>query len=413
MDILKIATAGSVDDGKSTLIGRLLFETNSLKSDQLEHIQYKSKSLGYDYLDFSLATDGLLTEREQGITIDVSNIYFSTLKRRFIIADSPGHEEYTRNMVTGASTAQAAIILLDARKGVIKQTKRHFYITQLLGIENIVVAINKMDLINYSFEQYSNIIVDFMCFSNLLTKKKINLKFIPIVALKGDNIVSGSQNMLWYHGSSLLQLLENIDSKIKLFHEKVLQVQYVIRPRTNELHDYRGFAGKLRSGSFKVGDEIIVFPSGMCSKIKFIEKYGHSLSKLIQNENGTIMLEDEVDISRGDMIIGNNFQIIKSKIIIGNICWMQSNSLKVGEKVIIQNGIHRVFGKVNQILNKINLETLEVFKVNELYLNDIGKVEIQLAHSILTVSYEKNANLGAFIIIDEHTNNTAGVGFLS
>lgn len=412
MDILKIATAGSVDDGKSTLIGRLLYETKSLKDDQLEHIEHKSKSRGYDYLDFSLATDGLLTEREQGITIDVSNIYFSTPKRRFIIADSPGHEEYTRNMVTGASTSQAAIILLDARKGVIKQTKRHFYITQLLGIKHIVVAINKMDLVEYSQDRYSEIVRDFTELLGGFAKENLDLKFIPISALIGDNIVNLSENISWYKGEPLLELLENINSEDANYQENVLQVQYVIRPRTAELHDYRGFAGKLRSGSLKVGDEIKVFPSGRTSKIKSIEKYGNQMEVLNQNENGTILLEDEVDISRGDTILTGNFQISESKTITGNVCWMQPESLQAGKKIIVQHGIHRVIGKVKQVFNKINLETLEILETSELNLNDIGKVEIQLANPILNVAYNKNPHLGAFILIDEVTNNTAGVGFL-
>ena len=268
MDILKIATAGSVDDGKSTLIGRILYETKSLKDDQLEHIEAKSKAKGYDYLDFSLATDGLLTEREQGITIDVSNIYFSTAVRRFIIADSPGHEEYTRNMVTGASTSQAAIILLDARKGVIKQTKRHFFITQLLGIKHIVVAINKMDLVDFDETVFNTIKSDFQQLVTSFGSEDLGISFTPISALDGDNIVTLSAKTPWYSGKPLLRLLEEIDSQEKPLHQDVFQVQYVIRPRTTELHDYRGFAGKVRSGSIAVGDEIKVLASGRTSKVK-------------------------------------------------------------------------------------------------------------------------------------------------
>ncbi|MCB9202214.1 MAG: sulfate adenylyltransferase [Flavobacteriales bacterium] len=413
MDILKIATAGSVDDGKSTLIGRLLYETNSLKDDQLEHIEHKSKSRGYDYMDFSLATDGLLTEREQGITIDVSHIYFSTPKRRFIIADSPGHEEYTRNMITGASTSQAAIILLDARKGVIKQTKRHFYITQLLGIKHIVVAINKMDLVDYSEERYFEILKDFQNLNHSFGIATSDIRFIPISALAGDNIVSHSENMSWYKGSPLLEILESIDTQDNTYHDNVLQVQYVIRPRKAELHDYRGFAGKMRSGVLEVGDEIKVFPSGRVSKIKSIEKYGESINTLAQNENGTILLEDEVDISRGDTVISKNSTVQDAKIINANVCWMQSESLVPGKMVFVQQGIHRVKGKIKQVINKINLETLETSEATELNLNDIGEVQIQLANPILNIPYSENNKLGTFIIIDELSNNTAGAGFLN
>lgn len=413
MDVLKIATAGNVDDGKSTLIGRLLFETKSLKSDQLEYIRYKSQFLGYDYLDFSLATDGLLTEREQGITIDVSHIYFSSLNRRFIIADSPGHEEYTRNMVTGTSTSELAIILLDARKGVMKQTKRHFYITQLLGIQNVLVAINKMDLVNYSNKIYNKIVSSFMYVFHSFLNHNLNLIFIPISALKGDNIVNLSNNMLWYEGQTLLQLLENINLKDPLFTEQVMQVQYIIRPRISKFYDYRGFAGKMRSGNFKIGEKIKIFPSGTISKISLIEKYGKSIEILKQNENGTIILEDEVNVSRGDIFIGIDSEIIVSKIIIATLCWMQTEFLCTDKKVIVQHGIYRVLGKIQKVYNKINLDTLDVLDTDKLCLNDIGRVKIELSNPMLMCSYKKNFYLGAFIIIDNITNNTAGVGFVN
>ncbi len=413
MDILKIATAGSVDDGKSTLIGRILYETKSLKDDQLEHIEAKSKAKGYDYLDFSLATDGLLTEREQGITIDVSNIYFSTSVRRFIIADSPGHEEYTRNMVTGASTSQAAIILLDARKGVIKQTKRHFFITQLLGIKHIVVAINKMDLVDFDQTVFNTIKSDFQQLVTSFGSADLDISFTPISALDGDNIVALSAKTPWYSGKPLLRLLEEIDSQEKPLHQDVFQVQYVIRPRTAELHDYRGFAGKVRSGSISVGDEIKVLASGRTSKVKSIEKYGDPITKLAQNENGTILLEDEIDISRGDTILTSKTVIESSKLITANVCWMNPESLTPGKKITVQQGIHRVIAKVKNVTNKLNLETLETTPTNELHLNDIGNVEIQLSNPILSESYKNNPKTGAFILIDEVTNNTAGVGFLN
>lgn len=413
MDVLRIATAGNVDDGKSTLIGRLLFETKSLKTDQLEYIRYKSQFLGYDYLDFSLATDGLLTEREQGITIDVSHIYFSSSNRRFIIADSPGHEEYTRNMVTGSSTSELSIILLDSRKGVMKQTKRHFYITQLLGIKHILVAINKMDLVNYSNKVYNKIVENFLYVFRSFLNKKLNLIFVPISALKGDNVVHISDNMSWYKDRSLLQFLENINLENKLFTEQVMQVQYVVRPKIAKLYDYRGFAGKMRSGSFKIGEKVKIFPSGTLSTISLIEKYGQPIEVLKQNENGIILLKDEVNVSREDTFIGMNASILESKVIIATLCWMQNEILHIEKKVILQHGIYRVLGKIKKIYNKINLDTLNVLDTEKLHLNDIGKVQIELSNPILVCSYQKNCYLGAFILIDSVTNNTSGVGFIN
>src|SRR5210317_1015065 len=280
MDIIKVVTAGSVDDGKRTLIAKQLYETKSLKEDQIAHIENKSKSKGYDYLDFSLATDGLLTEREQGITIDVSNIFFSTDVRRFIVADSPGHVEYTRNMITGASTASAAIVLLDARKGVIEQTKRHFYITQLLGINQVIFAINKMDLVDYKEAEFNSIVSDLNLLIKSQANKGLHSYFIPLSALKGDNVIDTSSNTSWYTGPSFLSLLESIPIEEEHQNEEQsFQAQYVIRPKTEEYHDYRGFAGKVKSGSFSVGDLIKVHPSNRISKVKRLEKYGESVDK--------------------------------------------------------------------------------------------------------------------------------------
>ncbi|MGB0306071.1 MAG: sulfate adenylyltransferase subunit 1, partial [Flavobacteriaceae bacterium] len=303
MDILKIATAGSVDDGKSTLIGRLLYETDSLKSDQLEHIKVKSESRGFDYLDLSLATDGLLTEREQGITIDVSHIFFSTPTRRFIIADSPGHVEYTRNMVTGASTAQASILLLDARKGMVEQTRRHLYINRLLGIQHLVFAINKMDLVDFDqtrFEIIKNEVESWLQNASMDIK---TIDFVPISALLGDNVTSSSKQMNWYRSSTLLEILEKLPTISSLQEDNVLQVQHVLRPKTEQHHDYRGFAGKVNSGCFQVGDKILVYPSGRSSQIKSIEKYGVPVGKTQEGESTTLLLEDEIDISRGNSIV--------------------------------------------------------------------------------------------------------------
>ena len=413
MELIKVVTAGSVDDGKSTLIGRLLYETKSLKDDQIEHIENKSLSNGYDYLDFSLATDGLLTEREQGITIDVSNIFFSTNSRRFIIADSPGHVEYTRNMITGASTASAAIVLLDSRKGVIEQTKRHFYITQLLGIEHIIFAVNKMDLVNYDKLKFDSIILDL---KNLIKDKgneSLTPYFIPISALKGSNIVDISRNTSWYNGPTFLSLLENLPIQNEIKNdENAFQVQFVIRPKTEKYHDYRGFAGKVKSGKFSVGDKVKIHPSNRFSVIKKLEKYGSSVNHLHNNENGVIILEDEVDVSRGSTLLSETFSINNSKELIANISWLQENPLKVQGIYWLQQGTQKVKVKIKSINSSVNLNNLITEKNSELKLNDIGEVSIICSEPIITRSFKKNKALGSFILIDQKTNNTAGVGLV-
>lgn len=412
MDILKIATAGSVDDGKSTLIGRLLYETNSLKKDQIDHIQKRSKLRGFDHLDFSLATDGLLTEREQGITIDVSNIFFSTSKRRFIIADSPGHIEYTRNMVTGASTSAATIILIDARKGVIEQTKRHFYITQLLKIKQVVFAINKMDLVDYSEKRFFQICEELQTLIKSYEKNDTAYHFVPISALLGDGVVNNSENITWYQGKSLLTILEDLPVQSDLGSEDVFQVQYVIRPKTEKYHDYRGFAGKLKSGSLRLGDSIHVYPSKRASYIKRIEKYGSEVTELNAGENGTLLLTDELDISRGDSIVGIKSNIHQGKNIEAKVCWMQDDGLETGKKYWIQQGVQRTMAKVQKVHSKIDLDSFVDQQTSTLSLNDIGEVSIITADPLISKSYLVNKELGAFILIDQLTNNTAGVGFI-
>ena len=413
MDIIKVVTAGSVDDGKSTLIGRLLYETKSLKDDQIAHIENKSKSRGYDYLDFSLATDGLLTEREQGITIDVSNIFFSTDVRRFIVADSPGHVEYTRNMITGASTASAAIVLLDARKGVIEQTKRHFYITQLLGINQVIFAINKMDLVDYKEAEFNSIVSDLNLLIESQAHKGLHSYFIPLSALKGDNVIDTSTNTPWYKGPSFLSLLESIPIEEEHQNEEQsFQVQYVIRPKTEEHHDYRGFAGKVKSGSFSVGDLIKVHPSNRISKVKRLEKYGESVDKLHENENGTILLEDEVDVSRGSSIVAQGFEINTTKQLTATVSWLQDAPLNASGIYWLQQGVQKVKAKIKAVHNTIDLETLTINQNNQLKLNDIGEVSIQTASPIVSKAYSDHKALGAFILIDSQTNNTAGVGFI-
>jgi len=412
MELIKIATAGSVDDGKSTLIGRLLYETGALKTDQIQHIEEKSAARGFGYLDLSLATDGLLTEREQGITIDVSHIFFSTPKRRFIIADSPGHVEYTRNMVTGTSTAQASIILLDARKGVIEQTKRHFFITQLLGIKQIIFAINKMDLVDYSQDVFENIKTTLESLVAKHGQDGVTYHYTPVSALFNENVVSNSDKLNWHKGEPLLSLIETIPLESNKANDGAFQIQYVIRPKREELHDYRGFAGNVRSGSFAVGDAINIHPSGRKSIIKRIEKYGESTERISTGENGTILLVDEIDASRGDSILNEKANVISGKNISATFCWMQDTPLTPGNKYWLQQGTQRSLVKVQHVRSKIDLEALENRQASQLELNDIGKGGLALAQPITTKSYKDNPALGAFILIDPNTFNTAGVGFI-
>lgn len=398
MKLLRIVTAGSVDDGKSTLIGRLLYETKSLKDDQLEHIVQKSKSKGIDYIDFSLATDGLLTEREQGITIDISNIFFKTEKRRFVIADAPGHVEYTRNMVTGASNADTAIILIDARKGVLEQTQRHYNITQLLGINHLIFVINKMDLIEYNQEKFNSIK---KAVQHLTEKHQNSVHLLPVSALKGDNITTSSENISWYKGPALLELIENIDLEQSKQEENVLQVQWVIRPQLKSHHDYRGFAGKVNSGHFRLGDEITVFPSGLKSSIKQIDRYGKTVDRLNEGENGTLILEDEIDLSRGSSIIGTSI-VSQTKDIKATLCWMKNQPLNAQHKYFFQQGTQLLQTKVVPLENS----------PSEFKLNDIGAIGLRLSEPILGIPFQQNKNIGRFILIDPQTNNTAAVGFI-
>ena len=401
MDLLRIVTAGSVDDGKSTLIGRLLYETKSLKEDQLEHIVEKSKTKGIDYIDFSLATDGLLTEREQGITIDISNIFFKTDKRRFIIADAPGHVEYTRNMVTGASTADTAIILIDARRGVLEQTQRHYNITQLLGISTLIFVVNKMDLIDFDQTKFEEIQNDVLA----LTKENQNkIHLLPVSALKGDNITAPSENTPWYNGPVLLDLIELLEPEYEENNDPIFQVQWVIRPQLEEHHDFRGFAGKVNSGQFRVGDEISIFPSGLTSKIKQIDRYGTAVDVLNEGENGTLILADEIDLSRGSSILGTlDKETLKaSKQIRATLCWMQNQPLNFHQKYILQQGVQRVQTKLSPAENQ----------TQEFTLNSIGESHLKLSQEILNTPYKENKKMGRFILIDPQSNNTAAVGFI-
>ncbi|HLW14313.1 MAG TPA: GTP-binding protein [Flavobacteriaceae bacterium] len=412
--VLKISTAGSVDDGKSTLIGRILYDTHSLKRDVLEAIQKNSKQKGYDYLDFALATDGLVAEREQGITIDVAHIYFSTPNRSYIIADTPGHEEYTRNMITGASTSDVSLILIDARNGVVEQTRRHFFINNLLRTKELIVAINKMDLVDFQEEVFNAIAKDFqqLVQAGSFTGHRITL--IPISALHGDNVVNPSEKTSWYKGKTLLQYLEDI--KFEDIHENSqarFQVQTVIRPKTEYFHDFRGYAGKLKGGELSVGDKVVVLPSKMKSKVNSIEFYDQKYKKASNGSSITITLENDINVSRGDWIAKEDQLPHESKEIEAIICWMDKTPMLSSTIYQLQHGVHSVKSKIKSIDSKIDTDSMgKVQEANELQLNDLGWATIQLAKPLHFDSYGENRDTGAFILIDTKSNTTAGVGFI-
>lgn len=416
MDILRIATAGSVDDGKSTLIGRLLYETNSITKDKIEALESASKRKGLDFLDLSLLTDGLIAEREQGITIDVAHIYFSTPKRKYIIADTPGHFEYTRNMVTGASNTSVSIILIDARNGVIEQTKRHFYISSMLKIKNVIVAVNKMDLVGYSQERFEEIKSEFSALAEKISFEGQNITFIPLSSLYGENLVNKSTEMTWYEGDSLLETLENIHNSESIIQNSVARfpVQYVIRPKTEEFHDYRGYAGKVAGGTFFVGDLVEALPSGQVSKIKTIEKFGEQLESATSKESVVITLEDDIDVSRGNMLVKVGEQPEAKKEVTAQICWLDKTPLSSGKTYLLQHGINRVKAKVLAINDKIDVLTLNRFQneSDNIKLNEIGWISLKTASPIFADKFELNPANGAFILIDEQTNNTVGIGLV-
>ncbi len=414
MEVLKIATAGSVDDGKSTLIGRLLYDTKSLTSDKLEAIEKKSKQRGYDYLDFSLATDGLVAEREQGITIDVAHIYFSTQTKSYIIADTPGHVEYTRNMVTGASTSQAAIILIDARKGVIEQTNRHFFINNLLRVKDIIVAVNKMDLVDFSEEKYNTIKASFEALMAKRDYQEQRITFIPVSALKGDNVVNKSENMPWFKGQTLLEHLEVLKSDdIYNTGTPRFPVQYVVRPKTEEFHDFRGYAGKVYGGDLSVGDTVVALPSQTKSKIKEIFSYNELYETASRRSSVTITLEDDINVSRGDMLVKENDLPKIEKQFTATISWMDSQKLTNGSKYILQHGVNKVLAKVDQVNHKINPDYSGVdITTDTLGMNDIASVTFKLNKPIFFDAFKDHRTNGSFILIDTQSNNTVGAGFI-
>ncbi|WP_062524279.1 sulfate adenylyltransferase subunit 1 [Demequina rhizosphaerae] len=410
MDLLRFATAGSVDDGKSTLIGRLLYDSKSIFEDQLDAVEMASKARGTEYTDLALLTDGLRAEREQGITIDVAYRYFATPKRKFIIADTPGHQQYTRNMVTGASTADLAIILVDARKGMTEQSRRHATIASLLRVPHVVLAVNKMDLVGWSEERFNEIYDEFTTFSAKLDVP--DLTAIPLSALLGDNVVERSVNMPWYGGASLMHHLEHVHiASDRNLQDVRFPVQYVIRPMRNEVHDYRGFAGQVASGIIKVGDEVMALPSGMTSKVAAIDGPGGPLEQAAPPMSVTLRLEDEIDVSRGDVIcrVGNHPE--PTQDLDATICWMDSDALTIGRKLGILHTTRMARAMVKDIAYELDVNTLHRnTDATELNLNSLGRVKLRVTSPLLVDDYADNRTTGSFILIDEATNRTVGAG---
>ncbi|WP_199118333.1 sulfate adenylyltransferase subunit 1 [Pedobacter sp. ASV28] len=407
MNILKFFTAGSVDDGKSTLIGRLLYDTDSILADQLEAIQNSNRKNDDGTIDLAILTDGLRAEREQGITIDVAYKYFQTDKRKFIIADTPGHIQYTRNMVTGASTANLAIILIDARNGVVEQTIRHSYLVSLLGIKHIVVAVNKMDMVDYSETVFEAIKTKY---ENLAGELKLNdVTYIPVSALKGDHIVNRSERMNWYQGESLLHFLEQVDTGTQENSPLArMPVQWVIRPQTDELHDYRGYAGRVVSGTFKVNDKITVLPSGASSTISKIEFFDKELEVASSGQSVTIHLATDVDISRGDTIVNSSALPQESKLIEADLCWMDTKALDTSITYLLQHNSKVTKVKITDVVYKVDINTLEKHAADDFRLNDIGRVVLKTAEALAFDLYGENKANGSAILVDSRTNLTVG-----
>ncbi|RWY54106.1 sulfate adenylyltransferase subunit 1 [Mucilaginibacter gilvus] len=407
MDILKFITAGSVDDGKSTLIGRLLYDSEAILVDQLEALHASNRKNDDGSIDLAILTDGLKAEREQGITIDVAYKYFETDKRKFIIADAPGHIQYTRNMVTGASNAGLAIILIDARKGVIEQTTRHSFLVSLLQIQQVVVAVNKMDMVDYSEDVFNSIVADYKVLAGKVGLK--NVTYIPVSALKGDNIVYPSAKISWYTGDSLLTHLENVELEIDdtSAHAR-LPVQWVVRPQTDELHDYRGYAGRVSSGSFKVNDKVTVLPSGFSSTISKIEFYDKTPEEAIAGMSVTVHLTDNIDISRGDIIVNSAGQPQLSNLIEADLCWMDTRPLDTTLTYLVQHNTKTIRCKISEVLYKVNINTLEKDHAEDFKLNDIGRIVIKTAEPLAFDPYQLNKANGGAIIIDSRTNVTVG-----
>ena len=412
MELLRFTTAGSVDDGKSTLIGRLLYDSKSIFDDQYDAIKATSETRGEEHVNLALLTDGLRAEREQGITIDVAYRYFATPRRKFIIADTPGHIQYTRNMVTGASTANLAIILIDARKGVIEQTCRHAIIASLLRIPHLVVCVNKMDLVEFQEDVFKKIRRDFDAFAAGL--EVVDVRFIPISALLGDNVVERSAHMPWYDGQTLLSVLEttHISSDLNLTDTR-FPVQYVIRPQSTEYHDYRGYAGRIAGGIFRQGDTVRVLPSGFTSKIKSLDEDGKSHAEAFAPMSVTMTLEDEIDISRGDMIVGENEAPQVSQDLEMMICWMSEKKLSLNGKYVVKHTTKEVRCVIKEVVYKLNISNLEKIRDDkDLNINDIARIRIRTTQPLVFDPYSRNRTTGSLILIDEATNTTVGAGMI-
>jgi sulfate adenylyltransferase subunit 1 len=412
--LLRFLTCGSVDDGKSTLIGRLLFDTKTILADTLTAIERTSQKRGMEAVDLSLLTDGLQAEREQGITIDVAYRYCTTGTRKYIIADAPGHEQYTRNMVTAASTANLAIILIDARKGVLTQTRRHSYLAHLVNIPHLIVAVNKMDLVDYDQTVFEKIRADYLAFAEKLGIQDI--RFIPMSALNGDMVVDRGERLGWYNGPTLLDVLETAPAAHTETSEKFrFPVQYVCRPQDSanpELHDYRGFMGRVESGEIAVGDEVTVLPSGLTTRVKAIEIYGQQLPSTFSEQSVTILLADEIDISRGDMIVKTSEALEPKKQIEAMVCWLAEQPMDRARKYLIRHTTRDSKAMVAGIEYRVDVNTMEWVAADKLAMNDIAKVAFKLAQPIFCDAYAENRGTGAFIIIDESSNNTVGAGMI-
>lgn len=412
MQLLRFTTAGSVDDGKSTLIGRLLYDSKSIFEDQLEAVEEASRSRGNEEVNLALLTDGLRAEREQGITIDVAYRYFATPKRKFIIADTPGHIQYTRNMVTGASTADLAVILVDARHGIMEQTVRHSYIASLLAIKEVVVCVNKMDLVDFSQEVFDKIVADYKEMSSSIELG--NVTFIPISAKLGDNVVNKSENMPWYTGKALLDFLETVQLPVESEDSMRLPVQYVVRPISDKFPDFRGYAGRLAEGSIKKGDKIKVYPSEMTSSVTGVYLGEKELETAVSPESVDITLSDDIDISRGDVIVAvDGKQPHMEQDVLLNVCWFRNSPMQQGKKYVIRHATQQTLGIIKEIEYKIDINTREKeCGVDKLIMNDIARVRIKTADPLIFDYYKDNRTMGSLIFIEEGTNDTVGAGMI-
>ncbi|HEX6712855.1 MAG TPA: sulfate adenylyltransferase subunit CysN [Thermoleophilaceae bacterium] len=410
---LRLAIVGSVDDGKSTLIGRLLFDSKQIFEDQLEHVEETSRRRGDGYVNLALLTDGLRAEREQGITIDVAHRYFATPKRRFLIADTPGHVQYTRNMVTGASTADVAVILIDARKGVLEQTRRHAYIASLVGVRHLVVCVNKMDLVDFHERVYDAVVADFLEVAGKLDIPDVTL--IPVSALNGDNVVDRSAEMPWYEGPPLLYHLEHVHvASDRNHHDVRFPVQYVIRPMSDEHHDYRGYAGQVASGVLRKGDEIVVLPAGLRTRVKTIDTFDGELDEAFPPQSVTLLLEDDIDVSRGDMLVGPGEHPVAARSLEATVCWMADEPLVGRGRYVVRHTTRELKGLVEEVVHKIDVHTLEPdTSAERLELNDIGSVKLRLSAPLVVDSYRRTRETGSFILIDETTNATVGAAMIT